>query len=101
MDISALIAQLLGNREAQARGLSLGNGFDQGGFIPQIQQKTQLMQNLDAQATEKEAQRQALLQKIAAELGPMPPGFLEKLQMNEGRDSFRQNSAKRMLEGGV
>lgn len=101
MDFSALIAQLLNGREAQARGLSLGNGFDQGGFLPQIQQKAQLMQNLDAQAAEKEAQRQALLQKIAAELGPMPPGFEEKIQLNEGRDSFRQNAAKRMLEGGI
>lgn len=101
MDISALIAQLLGSREAQAQGLSLGNGFDQGGFTSQIQQKVQLMQRLDGQAAEKEAQRQAILAKIAAELGPMPPGFLEKIQMNEGIDSFRQNTAKRMLEGGV
>ena len=101
MDIRALIANLLGNREAQAQGLSLGNGFDQGGIVPQLQQRTQVMQALDAQAGEKEAQRQAILAKIAAELGPMPPGFLEKLQMNEGKASFQQNSAKRLLEGGI
>jgi len=32
MDIRALIANLLGNREAQAQALSLGNGFEQGGI---------------------------------------------------------------------
>ena len=101
MDFAALIANMLGNREAQARALSLGNGFNQGGIIPQIEQRTQLMQNELAKYAGKDEQRRILLEKIAAELGPMPPGFLDKIEANEMRDSFRQNAAKKMLEGGI